>query len=182
MIHDPGILDRLSAFEPIRYDGEVFRTTRQSLHPLTPSTSGGRWVPKNGPAVLYTSTERNGALAEITFHLSQFTPLPSKPIAVHRIGLTTRATLRLLRADLVDLGVDWNRYRETDYTRTQEIGAAVAFLESDGLLSPSARWSCDNLILFMDNHAQDNRLETINTEVVNWIEWARMHKLLPKSP
>ena len=74
------------------------------------------------------------------------------------------------------------RYGETDYERTQEIGAAVAFLECDGLLSPSARWSCENLVLFMDNHAQDNRLETLDTEEVDWIEWARSNGLLPENP
>ncbi len=182
MIHDPDILDRLSAFEPIRYDGEVFRAARKSLDPLAPSISGGRWVPKDGPAVLYTSAERDGALSETAFHLSQFSPLPSKPIALHRIGLTTRTTLRLLRADLIDLGVDWDQYNETDYARTQEIGAAISFLECDGLLAPSARWSCENLILFMDNHAQDYRLEALNTEEVDWIEWARTNKLLPEQP
>ena len=182
MIHDPDILDRLSAFEPIRYDGEVFRATRKSLDPLAPSISGGRWAPKEGAAVLYTSAERDGALAETTFHLSQFSPLPSKPIALHRIGLTTRTTLRLLRADLIDLGVDWDRYNETDYARTREIGAAISFLECDGLFAPSARWSCENLILFMDNHTRDYRLEALNTEEVDWIEWARTNKLLLEQP
>ena len=136
MIHDPKLLDLLSAFDPIEFGGEVFRATRKSLDPLAPSTSGGRWAPKDGPAVLYMSTERDGALAEITFHLRQFYPLPSKIAALYRIGLTARRTMRLLRADLVDLGVDWARYGEINYERSQAIGAAVAFLEYDGLLAP----------------------------------------------
>ncbi|MBA2593327.1 MAG: RES family NAD+ phosphorylase [Pseudomonadota bacterium] len=144
MIHDLDLLDRLSAFDPIKFGGEVFRATRKSLDPLTPSTSGGRWAPKDGPAVLYMSTEGEGALAEIAFHWSQFYPLPSKPAALHRIGLTARRTMRLLRADLVDLGVDWARYGEMSYERSQVIGAAAAFLERDGLLAPSARWSLRN--------------------------------------
>lgn len=178
MIHDPELLDRLSAFEPIMFSGEVFRATRKSLDPLTPSTSGGRWAPKDGPAVLYMSTERDGALAEIAFHWSQFFPLPSKPVALHRIGLTTRRTIRLLRADLINLGVDWARYDEISYERSQAIGAAVAFLECDGLLTPSARWSCETVVLFLDNHVPDNRLEVLDTEAVDWLTWAKANNLL----
>ena len=178
MIHDPKLLDLLSAFDPIEFGGEVFRATRKSLDPLAPSTSGGRWAPKDGPAVLYMSTERDGALAEIAFHWSQFYPLPSKPAALHRISLTARRTIRLLRADLVDLGVDWARYGEMGYERSQAIGAAVAFLECDGLLAPSARWSCETVVLFMDNHA-DNRLEVLATEeAIDWLTWARANDLL----
>ena len=179
MIHDPDLLDRLGAFDPIQFEGEVFRATRKSLDPLTPSTSGGRWAPKDGPAVLYMSTERDGALAEIAFHWSQFSPLPTKPAALHRIALTTRRTLRLLRAELIDLGVDWARYGEINYEHTQAIGAAVAFLECDGLLAPSARWSGDTLALFMDNHVPDNRLEILVTEEVDWLKWASTNNLLP---
>lgn len=128
--------------------------------------------------MLYMSTERDGALAEITFHLSQFYPLPSKLTALYRIGLTARRTMRLLRADLVDLGVDWARYGEINYERGQAIGAAVAFLECDGLLAPSARWSCETVVLFMDNHA-DNRLEVLATEeAIDWLTWARANDLL----
>lgn len=124
------------------------------------------------------STEREGALAEITFHLSQFYPLPSKLAALYRIGLTARRTMRLLRADLVDLGVDWARYGEINYERSQAIGAAVAFLEYDGLLAPSARWSCETVVLFVDNHAPDNRLEVLADEAVDWLTWARANDLL----
>ena len=122
------------------------------------------------------STQHEGALAEIAFHWSQFHPLPSKPAALHRIGLTAHRTMRLLRADLDDLGVDWARYGEISYERSQAIGAAVAFLECDGLLAPSARWSCETVVLFLDNHA--NRLELLDTEAVDWLTWARANDLL----
>jgi len=177
LIHDTEILDRLGAFDPIRFEGEVFRSTRKNLNPLTPSTSGGRWSPKDGPAVLYTSLERDAALAETVFHWSQFTPLPSKPLVVHRIGVGTARTLRLLRADLLDLAVDWNRYAETDYERTQKLGSAVSFLECDGLIVPSARWRCENLVIFTENHAHDERLELLQTEEIDWRAWAKSNNI-----
>jgi RES domain-containing protein len=182
LVHDPEILDRLSGFDTERFEGNAFRATRKSLDPLTPSTNGGRWAPRDAIAVLYMSLDREGALAEIAFHWGQFSPLPSKPVTVHRIGAGTDKTLRLLRADLLALGVDWERYGEMDYARTQEIGAAVAFLEYDGLIVPSARWGCDNLILFSDNHSPAQRLERLDTEEVDWIRWAREHHLLPDDP
>ncbi len=145
-----------------------------SLDPLAFSNRAGRWMPENGSsAVLYTSVERDGALAEISFHWAQLTPLPTKPLALHKLGVRTHNTLRLLRADLSQLGVDVDRFGEMHYLRTQEIGAAVAFLGHDGLIAPSARWKCDNLVLFNDNHSMAAELEVVSTEAVEWLAWAR---------
>ena len=63
MIHDPDLLDQLDALPKEAFDGEVFRGTRQSLDPLASSYSGGRWMQRDGAAVLYTSLAREGALA-----------------------------------------------------------------------------------------------------------------------
>lgn len=176
MIHDPELVDRLSTFPPVVFDGEVFRATRKNLEPLTPSVSGGRWAPKGGVSVLYTSREKDGAMAELASHWLQFSPFPSRPASLHRISLSTQKSLRLLRSDLETLGVDWERYSEMNYERTQQIGAAVAFLECDGLIAPSARWNCENLMLFSEHHRVDrNSLKILHTEEVDWLAWAREH-------
>ena len=96
MIHDPALLERLSAFESERFDGEVLRATRRSLDPLTASTSGGRWAPTGLVPVLYTSLMCEGALAEISYHWSQLSPLPSKPAVLHRLVVRAERRLRLL--------------------------------------------------------------------------------------
>jgi hypothetical protein len=44
------------------------------------------------------------------------------------LQLTTKKTLRLLQADLLTLGVVWADYPTLNYIKTQQIGAAVAFL------------------------------------------------------
>ena len=88
------------------------------------------------------------------------------------LGVSTSKTLRLARAALVDLGVQLDRYGERDYERTQQIGAALSFLELDGLIAPSARWQCDNLMIFTPNHALSERLEVIDSEEVEWRQWA----------
>lgn len=178
MIHDPALLEKLDAFETERFDGEVFRATRVSLDPLAESTSGGRWAPPGQVPVLYTSLRREGALAEISYHWGQLTPRPSKPAAVHRLKVSADRRLRLLRGDLERLGTDMERYDHRGYERTQEIGAAVAFLGCDGLLAPCARWDCENLVLFIENHALTNTLEVISSEEVDWQSWAKDAGLL----
>lgn len=176
MVHDRELLDRLGAYSPIAYSGEVFRATRAGLDPLAPSLSGGRWMVPNQAPVLYTSIERDGALAEISYHWSQLTPIPRKPATLHRIRVGTHKTVRLARADLVTLGVEWDRYGELKYQRTQEIGAALAHLECDGLIAPSARWPCENVMLFLTNHVGDDELTTLLDSVeVDWIAWSNKH-------
>lgn len=183
MIHDPDLLDRLSAFGSERFEGEVFRATRTNADPVGASISGGRWAPPPdgdaGVPVLYTSLERDGAIAEVASFLAQLTPIPGpRPIKVTRLAVATARTIRLVRADLGGLGVDLARFGERDYDRTQKIGAALVFLGFDGLIAPSARWSCDNLMIFGDNHALTEKLEAVDEELVEWRAWAQTHGML----
>jgi hypothetical protein len=173
VVHDQDLLDRLAAYSPVPFSDAVFRATRSGLNGLTPSLAGGRWVHRDITPVLYTSMASDGALAEISYHLSLLTPRPSKPVHLHRIRATTRATLRLLRADLIELGVDWNKYGSLNYDRCQQIGAAVAFLDCDGLIAPSARWECENLMIFTNNRGIEQQLEIESTTEVDWIRWAK---------
>jgi hypothetical protein len=181
MIRDQGLLDQLGSFPVEKFHGDVFRAVGLTLDPLAPSVSGGRWAPAARAgidiSVLYTSFEREGALAEVAAYLALLTPLPPKPLKVARLEVCTRRTLRLARAELVELGVDMAHYGERDYRRTQDIGAALAFLEVDGLISPSARWPCDNLTIFTANHL-GGRLELMDSETVDWRAWAKEWHLL----
>ena len=145
MIHDQDLVDRLSKLATERFEGEVFRATRIGADPTAPSMSGGRWAPPPegypGVYVLYSSLERDGAIAEIASFLAELTPIPGpRPIKVTRLAVSTARTMRLARADLATLGVERARYGERDYAQTQKIGAALAFLGLDGLIAPSARW------------------------------------------
>lgn len=178
MDHDPGLVERLSRFPTAPFAGEVFRATRKGREPLAPSARGGRWAPPEEVAVLYTSMAREGALAEIVFHWGQLTPLPSRPAVLHRIRLTAGKTLRLIQADLAALGVTTRDYHRINYERTQMIGAAVGYLGHDGLIVPSARWDCENLVLFPDNHGIEHTLQVVDSEVIDWQAWAREHGFL----
>jgi hypothetical protein len=178
MIHDRELLDRLDGLPKEAFDGRVFRATRQNLDPLASSSSGGRWMPNGGASVLYTSLQREGALAEISFHWSQMSPRPTKPVLVHTLGVIAHRTLKLVRADLSVLGVPEDVYPTVNLRRTQEIGAAVEFLGCDGLIAPSARWQCDNLMLFTDSMGDSASLELLSSEHVDWVGWATDQGLL----
>ncbi len=123
--------------------------------------------------------ERNGALAEVTSFLADLTPIPGpRELTVTKLAVTTSETVRLLRADLGALGVDMNEYGERDYARTQEIGSTLAWLGFDGLIAPSARWDCENLMIFTDNHKPGEKLEIVGDERVEWQLWARQNGIL----
>lgn len=185
MIHDQRLVDQLSVLPVERFEGEVFRTTRAGADPIAPSVNGGRWAPppNNGSevSVLYTSMERDGSIAEVASILAGLSPIPGpRQLNISRLGVSTARTQRFARTSLERLGVDMMRYHERDYYRTQEIGAALAFLELDGLITPSARWSCDNLMIFTANHSLNERLVVIDTEEIEWRSWAQTHGFLGK--
>jgi hypothetical protein len=179
---DAALLDALSRWPVTTFSGDVFRATIPGYDPLVASTRGGRWSTHGGPSILYTSLERDGALAEIAFHWSQLTPIPKRSVALHTLTVETTKTLRLIRADLSSLGVENALYEAINYERTQEIGAAVAFLGCDGLIAPNARWACENLMIYMDNVPLDRIFAVTDASSVNWIEWARQNGRLPPAP
>src|SRR4051794_8510284 len=146
---------------------------RDGRDPVVGSPSRSRWC--NGSFdVLYTSLERAGAIAEIHALLSLQPVLPSKGRwFVHKLKISTSQIMKI--ADLPTLsrlGVDTSRYSARDYGRTQEIADAAHFLGFDGLIAPSARWDCLNVILFTD-HIRPGQVEHVETsdKPVDWDDW-----------
>jgi hypothetical protein len=171
--HDSTLIDALETRAAEAFAGPVWRVTRAGRDALYGSTAPGRWSPGDDARVLYTSLERDGALAEIGFRLSLEPVWPSR-IAheVHRIEARTGRTLRFADvAALVPLGVDPARWTGFDYTATRAIAAAAHFLEFDGLIVPSARADCANLVVFLDNLPADRRLRIEETAPVDWAAW-----------
>jgi hypothetical protein len=175
--HDQELLLALGDFEPESFTGDCFRAARTSLDPTTFSAYGGRWSVRGGAAALYTSLTREGALAEMSFHWGQATPRPSAPLIVHRLVVDLSRVIRIPAAAFSMFGIEPARYAEINYPRTQQVGEAVAYLGFEGLIAPSARWDCDNLILFEANTA-DASLNAIDSEEVAWQLWAADHNLL----
>lgn len=176
MQYDPNLVERLSALDAREYEYEVFRVTFPSADPTAPSVQGGRWAFPQGTSVLYTSLERDAALAEVTSFLSSLDPIPKKKLLrVSTLTVSVTKAVTLTRENLVSLGVDLQTYGTRDYSRTQEIGSALAWLGHDALIAPSARWEADNLIVFTDNHSLSSQLEITHSEEIDWKEWASMN-------
>lgn len=175
-IHDRLILDALETLDPVPFRGTVWRVTRKGRDPLRGAAVNGRWGPNGEFEVLYTSVIREGALAEIGYRLSLEPVWPSRiEHELHRIDVQAERTLRF--ADLVSLaplGVDAARYRSFEYAATQAIAAAANFLCFDGLIVPSARYDCANLVLFTERAPS---LALVGTEDIDWDAWRRHRRV-----
>jgi RES domain-containing protein len=170
---DVELLDALDAHRGVVFEGSVWRIVRQGRDPLQGSPAGARWDPGTFD-VIYTSLQREGALAEIHFHLSRQPVFPSKLVSVlYKISVRTTRTLKLADVEAVErLGLAKDQYGELSYERTQAIGDAAAFLGFDGMMAPSARWECLNLVLFTDKFSPEDLIIEHN-EVVDWNAWRR---------
>jgi hypothetical protein len=169
------LLDAIDAFKREPFAQPVWRVARDGGDPILGAPSISRWCDGTFD-VLYTSLERNGALAEIYALLSIQPIFPSKVrFSVHRVTVSTRQTLRFADlATLGGLGVDVSRYRERDYSKTQPIADAAYFLGFDGLIAPSARWECLNVILFTDRIPPgDIDIAESEPEPVYWDAWRK---------
>jgi RES domain-containing protein len=183
VIHDNALLDRLSGLSRRQLEGRFFRATGISIDPTAASISGGRWSPRPdsdfGVPALYTSFTREGALAELCSFLADITPIPkARIIKVTSLDISLVEAVRLQRDDLVTLGVALERYGQRDYSRTQQIGAALAFLGVDGLIAPSARWDCENLVVFQDNHNMIEGMKVVSSETLDWRAWAAANGII----
>jgi hypothetical protein len=93
---------------------------------------------------------------------------------IHVLAVKTERTLRLVDLrELGNLGVDISRYESFEYGATQAIAAAAHFLEFDGLLVPSARFPCSNLVLFTDRVSHAGHIQLVNSEDVDWLDWQK---------
>jgi hypothetical protein len=172
---DLKLLDAVDAFRRERLGAEIWRVVRDGRDPVLGSPSLSRWC--NGTFdVLYTSFERDGALAEIHSLLSLQPVFPSKlRWRAHKVRVSCAQSLRL--ADLPTLsrlGVDVDHYPDRDYTRTQPIADAAYFLGFDGLIAPNARWIGLNLVLFTDRIPPE-RIEVMSRddEPIDWDRWRK---------
>jgi RES domain-containing protein len=170
---DLELLDKVDVLPRIAYEGTAWRIAREGRDPLQGHPAAARWDPGTFD-VIYTSLAREGSLAEIHFHLNRQPVFPSKLVSVlHRITLRTQRVLQLADLAAVEaLGVARDRYGELDYERTQAIGDAAYFLGFDGLLVPSARWDCQNLVVFTDQLAPED-VAVEESAVIDWPSWRK---------
>lgn len=179
---DNRLIDAIEAIPPTQFSGTVWRVVREGRDPLDCSRSGGRWDDGSFD-VLYTSLERDGALAEIYFHLKRGQPIFPTRVRYElcELSLAMDAALKLLNLDdLTRLGVASEAYgrlsyqeKATEYPRTQDIAEVAHFLEFDGMLVPSARWKCMNAIVFCERCPPDQREVLKSHGLIDWSAWEK---------
>jgi RES domain-containing protein len=182
-VHDDRLLDALDALQGQAFDGTVWRVVREGRPVLDGSRGAGRWNPSN-LNVFYAAKKPDGAIAEIYFHLSRGQSVfPSKMRhKLFKLKITTDRTLILAHmADLVALGVEEAKYASLLYSRTQEIADAAAFIGFDGIISPSARFDCENLVLFLDGFNLEN-VEIVSETSIDWADWRAENRSLSSAP
>lgn len=171
---DDRLLDLVGAIEGQPFSGTMWRVVRTGRDVLDGSRGSGRWNTSE-MSVLYGAAEMDGAISEIHFHLNRGQSVFPSRMRHDLFELAVKAKQTLVLADMEQLkrlGVDESRYRELLYTRTQEIGAAAAFLAFDGLIAPSARWDCLNIVLFLGSIELEN-IRTVSVQPVDWKAWRR---------
>lgn len=144
---DPALLDRLSGLEPHAWSGTVWRHTFADNKPEKTNARWARWNPP-GVEVLYTSLDRATAITEAD-HLLEIQPVrPRAKRTIHRLQIRLKSVLDLSdRALLASLGVDDEALSSDDHSRCQAVGGAAAFLQSDGIIVPSARSPGQNIVI-----------------------------------
>jgi len=181
---DIRLLDHIDAHPRRPYAGPLWRVVRSGRDPLQGGSSISRWC--NGRFdVLYTSLERDGAIAEIHALLSLQPAFPSNvAFQAHRLRVSVQQALHLVDLPtLARLGVDTDRYQERDYLRTQAIADAAFFLGFDGLFIPSARWECTNAVLFTDRiEPVQLSIEETEPAAIDWQAWRRQTRTARARP
>jgi hypothetical protein len=181
-IRDSRLIDALDQLPRVTFEGTVWRVAREGRDPTQFGRSGGRWDDTTFD-VLYTSLERDGAIAEIYYHLLRGQPVfPSKVrFTLHELKVSLGEAIRFERvSELSSFGLDEARYgqlsyneRTKEYPRSQEIAEVAFFLDSDGLIVPNARHACLNLVAFGDR-LKPGAIERVKDHgLINWSDWAK---------
>ncbi len=179
---DNALIDAIEAHQPVQFEGTAWRVVREGRSPTDCARSGGRWDDGTFD-VLYTAAERDGAIAEMFFHLGRGQPVfPSQVrYELHQLSVVLERALRLVDiAALAKLGLDAAKYgqlsyeaRNEEYPRSQDISEVAHFLDFDGLIVPNARWDCSNIILFCDRVPPAAMEAVRNHGLINWADWAK---------
>ncbi|NOW45013.1 RES domain-containing protein [Novosphingobium sp. SG751A] len=178
------LLDAIEIETPISLKARLWRVVTDGRDPLSAGRSGGRWDDGSFDA-LYTSSERDGALAEAWFHAARGQPIPpSKPKKrIHQVNAELTRVLDLSgEGRLAALGVDMQRYgqlsyvqRGGEYPTTQQIGEVAFFYEYEAVVVPNARWPTSNVVILTE-HASISGLSADEGELIDLASWRSLNR------
>lgn len=178
-IRDGALLDALERIKQAPFSETVWRSVREGREPTACWRAGGRWDDRSFD-VLYTSETQEGAIEERRFHLFRGQPFPPSKVRYELFELRVRLSAVITFDDLEALqsiGMNTSSYgkvlyfdKEIEYPRSQEIAEACFFLGADGILVPSARHECRNLVVFCE---QDKEMEIEVVRSHGLVDWTK---------
>ncbi len=171
------LLDAIEAEQASQFAGTVWRVVTDGFDPCRPGRAGGRWDDGTFD-VLYTSSERDGAMAEAWFHVARGQPIIPSKVKKRLFRLEANLDRVLdLSADgkLASLGVDMASYgrlsyvqRIDEYPAPREVAEIAYFYEYQAIIVPNARWPTSNVVVFTENAPAP---VVIDSELVDLEAW-----------
>jgi RES domain-containing protein len=148
LIHRPELLDALQQAPSGPLETQAWRHMFGSHQPDRENTGGARWNPP-GVAAIYLSCGREGAIAEGDHAIAVQPLMPRARRFVYVVEIQLGNILDLSDAnDLHRAGLTEDDLADDDHSACREVGAAIDWLEHDGLLIPSARSDAKNLVIY----------------------------------
>lgn len=180
-VHDRELLDALEELDPCSIESQVWRVVRLGRDPARGSTANGRWGAPGEFEVLYTSLERDGALAEIGYRLGLEPIWPSKiEHTITTIDLSLGRVLDLSDFNLLNkFGISEDTYESHDYRTEQALSSAAKFLGFDGILVPNARHNSNNIAIYTESIDSTSSIVLKAGEPVDWNVWRAANKRRP---
>lgn len=165
-IHDPALLDAIESLGSEALDNvTVWRHMFNDYPPELSNTRGARWNPA-GLSAIYTSQDRDTAIAEGQHAIDSQPLRPNARRFVYELRVSARKALRINVSDFPALRLDLTDLQSSDFTACQRLGAHAAFLEYDALIVPSARADGSNIVIFVNELAADAVFERVSVEQI----------------
>tara|TARA_R110002167_G_scaffold145863_1_gene337042 strand:+ start:396 stop:875 length:480 start_codon:yes stop_codon:yes gene_type:complete len=159
MVYSRELVEQLEMLGSSPLQTRVYRHMFGDYLPDRENITGSRWNPPNTRAI-YCGMTRDACLAEANHYI---TVQPSRPnarrmlyeIEINLSRVVTFPSWDLLRA----FGADRSIFSGFDHAVTWEIGGAVAWLDNDALMIPSARCDNSNLVIYPENQLRTTNFQ-----------------------
>jgi RES domain-containing protein len=144
----------------------VYRHMFGAHPPVRSNITGARW---NAPGLdaIYTSCERETALAEAEYYISLQPLRPKAKRVLYTIRVSVNSVIDLTAPGLlIGLGITGDVLSGPDHEPCRLIGSAVTWLGHEGLLVPSARRAGGtNLVIYRQDPPED-AFQILSEEVI----------------
>jgi RES domain-containing protein len=166
MIYSPDMLDILQSAAVSAWSGTVYRHMFGRNEPTRANTHGARWNDV-GLAAIYTSCERDTALAEAEYYISLQPLRPRATRTLYTIRVSLKKVVDLTTPDLLpELGITDIVLASPDHAPCRMIAGAANWLGHDGLLVPSARRRGGTNLVIYQQDPSASEFDVTDSEVI----------------